>query len=141
VGGRRKEGQPGYKLERELAGDRERNERGGGRRTYDRQLVSSPVLTNLEYCSTSKPKAKHEQKQISFKVKVKKGKTRGSTYLLDHCSDDTEERLVRGEETRSAGEGVALHQPLKGVLREHLGDSAAVVSRLGVPLEAKQKGE
>ena len=55
--------------------------------------------------------------------------------LHHHGVDDAEEGLVRGEETGTASEGVALEHTLAGVLGEDLDHTTALGAGGNIPLE------
>ena len=55
--------------------------------------------------------------------------------LHHHGVDDAEERLVRGEETGTASESVALEHALAGVLRQDLNDTTTLGTGSDIPLE------
>jgi len=54
---------------------------------------------------------------------------------LNHGLYDTQERLVRREQSMSSSQGVTLQPTLKSVLREHLNNPSTIVGSLGIPLE------
>lgn len=55
--------------------------------------------------------------------------------LHHHSLNDTEERLVGGEETRATSEGVALQHALASMLGEDFDDASTLPARSDVPLE------
>lgn len=55
--------------------------------------------------------------------------------LHHHGVNDAEERLIAGEETGTASEGVTLEHALAGMFRQNLNDAPALASGRDVPLE------